>query len=125
MMKAVLLHLALISALAVLIDGANIQKLATKMVNCICDERTCHDDELVCPPGVPKIRDQCNCCLTCARLLGEECGGWLVHGVCAPRLGCNRGRRGRYTHISRGFCSRIRCPRLELPENGLSIDCSH
>lgn len=68
-------------------------------------------------PGSCKIltRDRCGCCLICAKLVGESCGG--LHGeagFCASHLRCNvsekRAVAGKISTV--GVCKGKLCPLL-------------
>ncbi|XP_067122565.1 venom protein 302-like isoform X2 [Centruroides vittatus] len=53
-----------------------------------CDQNTCEKKtEEDCPAGL--TRDVCECCVICAKDIGERCGGiWNMYGKCGRNLKC-------------------------------------
>ena len=76
-----------ISLVIVLVISATI----TEALKCApCTEIKCRPlHEMNCKGGLVRDPIQCGCCATCAKLIGEECGGlWNIGGVCDCGLKC-------------------------------------
>ena len=52
-------NIYIINTFDTITDGADLRKLAVKLIDCICDERTCRNEDLECPAGVSKVLDKC------------------------------------------------------------------
>ena len=69
----------------------------------ICSPKLCPKPKN-CKGGT--VMDFCNCCLVCAKVEGELCGGkWMIEGTCDAKLTCvprDRHHRSPWTNI--GHC---------------------
>ncbi|KAK2816638.1 hypothetical protein Q7C36_022909 [Tachysurus vachellii] len=72
----------------------------SQALSCIpCSMRMCPSD-LRCPGG--KVRETCDCCLKCAMVEGETCGGLYNYlGICDEGLECVKEEP---TKFSKGVC---------------------
>ncbi|CAM1297779.1 Uncharacterised protein g1934 [Pycnogonum litorale] len=74
-------------------------------LSCIdCNERKCRTREQLGCIGGYDI-EACGCCETCAKLVGEKCGGpWNIAGTCDKGLKCTCGGEKCFD-FEAGFCT--------------------